>query len=204
MGLSIRWPGPFSEDIDLVLDWRVLSDEDPLAEGGTHFLGESDDVGFLKMLSSLALTWLHLDRLWQSFKRGQPIKFTGPGEDILVCGDQPMAFKRGGDNEPVGGVRMEIGEAGRAQACFPIHRNFDHSLFQLYPAPLFKIFLETDSALALQHCDFPKRNRGDGKFAGLPRPINFAPGKWPQTFVTGSKPQNDVCIEQDQSSASLA
>ena len=92
----------------------------------------------------------------------------------------------------------------RAQAYFPIHRNFDHSLFQLYSPPLFKIFLETDSALALQHCDFPKRNRGDGKFAGLPSPINFAPGKWPQTFVTSSKPQNDVCIEQDQSSASLA
>ena len=71
-----------------------------------------------------------LERPWTlpSLPRIQPVQVVAPAEDSLVGGYQSVATPRGGDNDLVGGVAMNVGKQVGAGSYGAIDLNFNETL----------------------------------------------------------------------------
>ena len=90
----------------------------------------------------------------------------GPVEDLAVGGDESVAAdQRGGDDESVARVRVEVRESHRANRCPPVEWQFDHSSIEERSSPALHLEVAVPPSSTPEPGHFPE---GGGRDSGLP------------------------------------
>ena len=81
---------------------------------------------------------------------------SGPAEDPLVGGDEPVALQCSGDNQAIGGVAVHVPQQSRPSRDSAVDRDLDEAPIQKVSPPGVQIKLKVDPALLDSHIDFPE------------------------------------------------
>ena len=133
-----------------------------------------------------------------SLPRIQPVQVAAPAEDSLVGGYQSVATPRGGDNDLVGGVAMNVGKQAGAGSYGAIDLNFNETLVDERTSLSIKVKVKVDLTFLNPHRHFPEADCRDRCLLLMQGMLQQTTGLNAQPLVSPFLPQENVAIGEHQ------